>query len=211
MTYMTRALSLWILWVAFLGIPGFAEEPVHFFQIQPSTITLPEQGIRKGYAILTEKARYNFFPPADSALEVDTKARKLKLTPVDHKCTITLQITTNDVALLKEPQQTTLHDLVQRRYTNDVTQALMFYTGIGPGWSFDVEQVSTNRTRLITRVAFFPMPDGLGEATFTTPKSLYQEQRFRFSNLFGSLIVTSGTPSGGLRRPNPGRAQEISR
>jgi len=204
-------------WIAIILITAFcgidlhaADEQPHIFKVYPTVTKMLEGGTMNGYGIMTESFHLNFFPPGECLLETDTRSRRLKLTPVDHKCVITFQMTTNDPALLQEPRQLKLHEMVQARYTNSVTYGLQVFTGIAPGCSFDVEFISTNKMRMITRTAFIPVPNGIAEATLTCAKPIFEEQRFRFARMLGSLQVTDENP-GGLRRPNRGKEQTPSR
>ena len=68
-----------------------------------------------------------------------------------------------------------------------------------------MEQTTTNKTRLTTRVAFIPFQRGIVEASLTASATNFPKLQFQLSQLLGSLQI--GSPqAGALKRsqhPSP--------
>ncbi len=166
------------------------------FQLFKTYTPMPDCPPAKSFTLVTEDRQVTFIPPADSAVKMFYEKREVWVTYPDDRCLVKLAVSTNSPALVRSGYTNELHQLLEKRYPDaDVGPATFCYNSCSPGYFFDIQQYTAYKTKLITRLAFVPVPDGMLEISVTSSEAKFRLQQFALYPLLSSLHV---------ERPNPG-------
>jgi len=160
------------------------------------TRELPERGVFPEYVMITPGSRISVLAPMNSLAEPDPEARKLKFQLPGYAGTIVLEVVTNYLGPVTLDNQPELLQLLQNRFPNATIRPLgVAHAGSDRGLTFDIERVTQYNTRLITRLAFISIPDGMLEASLTASHYSFPSVERTFTTFLGCVQIREAPPN----------------
>jgi hypothetical protein len=188
----TKAAGL-LLVSAWLPVSQAAED----YRFFPQPVLIPERGEVTGYVLVLGTNRFSFLPPPKWQVTYEAAEHRAVLRPQDLQASMTFKITLTNSPGAKPPDKEALRQrALEASPEGRIIREMPCHTYGLSGFSFDLERVAGNRTRLLTRQAYVPCPGGLLEFTLTTPAEKFAKFRPIFSNLMTSFEMDLPGPRG---------------
>lgn len=155
------------------------------FDLKVEKVELPEMGTVTRCHLTTEKGSYSFRPPFNWRIEVDPSAKQLNLTSPDTtRLVVSYMVRDSEPATNDSPRSG--REMVIQRYPN--AKILGEAPGYGSeGMAFDLEQVSSGGTVVLSRVVYRRMKDELIEFHLTARADRFHDSTFSLLTLLGTF------------------------
>ena len=176
-------------------LSGVAAKAQDTFQLLKTYTPVPDCPPAKSLTLVTDDHQVTFIPPENSVVKPYYEKRELWITYPDDRCLLKLLVSTNNAELVRSGYTNELRKLLEQRYpAAEVAPAAVCHTGCSLGYSFDIQQYTAYKTKIITRLAFVPVPAGMLELSVTSSEAKFGLQQFALARLLSSLHA---------ERPNP--------
>lgn len=182
--------------VCFLLFLGLAVRAQDTFQLLKTYTPVPDCPPAKSMTLVTDERQITFIPPENSIVKPYYEKQELWFTYPDDRCLLKLAVSTNSAELLKNGYTNELQKLVQKRYPDaEVGPATLCHCHHSIGLSFDIQQVTAYKTRMTTRLAFVPVPNGMLEVSLRSTEARFPSQQCALSRLLGWMRVERSNPA----------------
>jgi hypothetical protein len=182
---------LWIcLGLVCSGAAARAEEEA--FRLVTRKSTIHEAGEVVSFLILADGREFSFLPPPgwQSRVEED-RGRRLNFTAADGAARIDIELHGHAEGEAADPDRDGAREFIAGQYPGGtILREYTCYASELKGVAFDLERTAANGTRVRTRVALIPYPEGRMRVDLTTAEHLFEGHRLAHANLVTSLQVT---------------------
>jgi hypothetical protein len=179
-------LSIALLLGCCLASPDSADE----FRLYTQPLVIPERGAVKSYVLQTSKARFSFLPPLNWAVKENTTTKEVVMMARNLITSIRFKIADAAPEATKEARVAQWRQAILENYPDGkITAEFPCYTSKVEGTALDLERISANKTKVFTRLAFIPLPDGRVEFDLTTTSGDLADMRLAFGNFLTSFRV----------------------
>jgi hypothetical protein len=173
--------------------PLHAQQPR--FQLLKTYVRLPEMRPQASFTLLTYDQQITFIPARESTVQM-REFGEVQFSFKDDRCVMKLRITTNSPALASPGSWEQLRNDVQARYPDSVVSApAIFNSSCKPGCVFKIEQPTPLKTKLLTRLAFVPLQDGMMEVSISAAAPKFEAQQVFFNYFANSITVERPDPT----------------
>jgi hypothetical protein len=192
----TRFLPVCLVILALQATAGKcpAGEMLH---LTSKTLPLPEGGASlHACELRTDELDFFFIPPASWSQKFKAQENEVSYLSPQNDSYIKFSINWTKKGELVPLKSEFLRDYIQTKYTGaSIMEEFPCYTGSQPGIAFQLEQVTANSKKALTRLAFVPFPGGWLEFRLTTTADLFPKHELAFSALVSSFRYTLRTNS----------------
>lgn len=182
--------------VCFLLLLGLAAKAQDTFQLLKTYTPVPDSPPARSMTLVTDERQITFIPPEHSIVKPYYEKQELWITYPDDRCLLKLAVSTNSAELLRSGYTNELRKLIQKRYPDaEVGQATLCHCHNSLGLSFDIQELTAYKTRMTTRLAFVPVPNGMLEVSLRSTEARFPSQQCALSRLLGRLRVERSNPA----------------
>jgi hypothetical protein len=180
-------LSAGLLYGCCLAAPDTTNE----FRLHTRQTVIHERGPVTSYLLQTSQARFSFLPPMNWAVKENATTREVVMmsrnliTSIRFKIIEAAPEATTKEARVAQWRQTVLENYPDGK----IAAEFPCYTGKIEGTALDLERIAANKTKVFSRLAFIPLPDGRVEFDLTTTGGNLAETRLAFGNFLTSFRV----------------------
>ena len=179
-------LSIGLLQGCCLAAPDPAEE----FRLYTRPLVISERGKVTSYVLETSKARFSFLPPLNWAVKENATTKEVVMMARSLITSIRFKIVEAAPEATKEARVAQWRQTVQENHPDGkITAEFPCYTGKVEGTALDLERIAANKTKVFTRLAFIPLPEGRVEFDLTTTSGNLADTRLAFGNFLTSFRV----------------------
>jgi hypothetical protein len=182
--------------VCLLLLLGLAARAQDTFQLLKTYTPVPDSPPARSMTLVTEDRQITFIPPENSIVKPYHEKQELWITYPDDRCLLKLAVSTNSAELLKSGYTNELRKLVQKRYPDAaVGEATLCHCHHSLGLSFDIQEFTAYKTKMTTRLAFVPVPNGMLEVSLRSTEARFPSQQCALSRLLGWMRVERSNPA----------------
>jgi hypothetical protein len=158
------------------------------FRLFTRPLDIPERGTVISYVLHTADAEFRFLPPVDWVVQENATTRTVVMMARNLTTSISFKIVETGSEARADTNQ--WRNAISEKYPDaKILAEFPCYTGSGGGTAFDLERKAANKSRLLTRLAFVPIPGGTVEFNLTAPAGKLDELHLAFGNLLTSFRV----------------------
>lgn len=160
------------------------------FRLFTRPLNIPERGIVTSYVLHTAEAEFRFLPPADWVVQENATTRTVVMMARNLTTSISFKIVeAGSEAGARAGTNQWRNAILEKFPDARILAEFPCYTGSGEGTAFDLERKAANKSKILTRFAFVPIPGGTVEFNLTAPVGKLDELHFVFGNLLTSFRV----------------------
>ena len=187
--------ALVLLSVGLLHPGGLASAaPTNEFRLAMRPLIIPERGTVTSYLLQTSRGRFSFLPPLNWVVKEKATTREVVMMARNLTTSIRFKIVEGTPEPTMEARVARWRQAMSESYPDGrITAEFPCYTSKIAGVALDLERVAPNKTKLFTRLAFVPLPDGHVEFELTTTSGEPADTRLVLGNVLTSFRVESGT------------------
>lgn len=179
-------LSIGLLYGCCLAAPDATNE----FQLYTQPLVIPERNPATSYVLQTSAARFSFLPPRNWAVKENATKKEVVMMARNLITSIRFKIVEAAPEATKEARVAQWRQTVQENHPDGtITAEFPCYTSKVEGTALDLERIAPNKTKVFTRLAFIPLPDGRVEFDLTTTSADLADTRLAFGNFLTSFRV----------------------
>jgi hypothetical protein len=179
-------LSIGLLHGCCLASPDATNE----FRFYTRPLVIPERGPVTSYVLQTSKARFSFLPPLNWAVKENATTKEVVMMARNLITSIRFKIVEAAPETTKEARVAQWRQTAQENHPDGkITAEFPCYTSKVEGTALDLERIAPNKTKVFTRLAFIPLPDGRVEFDLTTTGGDLANTRLAFGNFLTSFRV----------------------
>ena len=165
-------------------------EPQDEFRLYTRPLVISERGTVTSYVLQTSKARFAFLPPSKWAVKENATTKEVVMMARNLITSIRFKIVEAEPETTKEARVAQWRQTVQENHPDGkITAEFPCYTSKVEGTALDLERIAPNNTKVFTRLAFIPLPDGRVEFDLTTTGGNLANTRLAFGNFLTSFRV----------------------
>ena|SRR5436190_1117331 len=162
------------------------------FRLYTRPLIIPERNPATSYVLQTSTARFSFLPPRNWAVKENATTKEVVMMARNLITSIRFKIVEAEPGATKEARVAQWRQTVQQNHPDgNITAEFPCYTGKVEGTALDLERIAPNKTKVFTRLAFIPLPDGRVEFDLTTSSGDLADTRLAFGNFLTSFRVES--------------------
>ena len=167
-----------------------APEPPEEFRLYKRPLVISERGTVTSYVLQTSKARFSFLPPLNWAVKENAKTKEVVMMARNLITSIRFKIVEAEPEATKEAQVAQWRQAVMENHPDGkITAEFPCYTSKVEGTALDLERIAPNKTKVFTRLAFIPLPEGRVEFNLTTTAGNLADTRLAFGHFLTSFHV----------------------
>jgi hypothetical protein len=167
-----------------------ADVTTNQFRLHTRPVTIPERRPVIGYVLQTHNARYSFLPPRNWAVKENPATKEVVMMARNLITSIRFKIVEAEPETTKEARDAQWRQAVREKHPDaKIIAEFPCYTGRVEGTALDLERIAPNKTKVHTRLAFIPLPEGRVEFDLTTTGGDLADTRLAFGNLLTSFRV----------------------
>jgi len=160
------------------------------FRLYTRPLVIPERSPLNSYVLQTSTARFSFLPPMNWAVKENAAKKEVVMMARNLITSIRFKIVEAAPEATKEAQTAQWRQTVQDNHPDGkIIEEFPCYTGKVEGTALDLERIAANKTKVFTRLAFIPLPDGRVEFDLTTTGGDLAETRLAFGHFLTSFGV----------------------
>jgi hypothetical protein len=179
-------LSIGLLHVCCLASSDATNE----FRLYTRPLVIPERDPVTSYVLQTSTARFSFLPPRNWAVKENTTKKEVVMMARNLITSIRFKIVETAPEATKEARVAQWRQTVQENHPDGkIIAEFPCYTSKVEGTALDLERIAPNKTKVFTRLAFIPLPDGRVEFDLTTTSADLADTRLAFGNFLTSFRV----------------------
>jgi len=179
-------LSIGLLCGCCLASPDSTNE----FRLSTQPLVIPERNPVTSYVLQTSKASFSFLPPRNWAVKENATTKEVVMMARNLITSIRFKIVEANPEASKEARVAQWREAVLEKYPDGkITAEFPCYTSKVEGTALDLERISANKTKVFTRLAFIPLPEGRAEFDLTTTSVDLVDTRLAFGNFLTSFRV----------------------
>ena len=179
-------LSIGLLHVCCLASSDATNE----FRLYTRPLVIPERDPVTSYVLQTSTARFSFLPPRNWAVKENATKKEVVMMARNLITSIRFKIVETAPEATKEARVAQWRQTVQENHPDGkITAEFPCYTSKVEGTALDLERIAPNKTKVFTRLAFIPLPDGRVEFDLTTTSADLADTRLAFGNFLTSFRV----------------------
>jgi hypothetical protein len=158
------------------------------FRLYTRPLTIPDRGVVTSYVLQTAEGEFRFLPPPDWVVQENATTRTVVMMARNLTTSISFKIVEADSEAGGRADTNRWKNVISERFPDaKILGEFPCYTGSGEGTAFDLERKGANKAKVLTRLAFVPMPVGTAEFNLTTPAGKLDELHLAFGNLLTSF------------------------
>jgi hypothetical protein len=184
-----------ILWLAvpllaLAQVTAQEEKSAQPFTISQREISQREIGTKTLTTVETLSRRFLFEPPRNAKLTVISNELRLAWVADDRVTAFNFRLFTNSVARAEAGQNSGVPESLHDRFPNmRNVEDFPCYSAFGPGRGFDVHCVVDGKFKTTTRLARFPLGDGLAEFEVTCPEDQFAQRQMELNRILNSFQI----------------------
>ncbi len=179
-------LSIGLLHCCCLASPEATNE----FRLVTRPLVMPERNPVTSYVLQTSTASFSFLPPRNWVVKENATTREVVMMARNLITSIRFKIVEATPEATKEAHVAQWKQTVQENHPDGkITAEFPCYTSKVEGTALDLERIAPNKTKVFTRLAFIPIPDGRVEFDLTTTSVDLADTRLAFGNFLTSFRV----------------------
>jgi hypothetical protein len=159
------------------------------FSLAQRVVNIPESGLRTNLVFATPTRRFVFEPPRDAKLSIVTSELRLVWVTRDLATAFHFRLLTNAMARSEAGQKSGWPNSLRERFPGRAFEEFPCYNQTGEGRGFDLHYVVDEKFRLATRLARFPLDDGIVEFEVTCPESQFAQRQMELSRIINSFAI----------------------
>jgi len=186
-----RRPGLVLLSIGFLhGYCLAAPDATNEFRLYTRPLSIPERNPATSYVLQTSISCFSFLPPRNWAVKENTTTKEVVMMARNLITSIRFKIVEAVPETTKEARVAQWRQTVQENHPDGkITAEFPCYTSKVEGTALDLERTAPNQTKVFTRLAFIPVPEGRVEFDLTTTSADLAETRLAFGNFLTSFRV----------------------
>lgn len=158
------------------------------FRLYTRPLAIPERSPATSYVLQTSTARFSFLPPRNWAVKENATTKEVVMMARNLITSIRFKIVEAEPEATMEARVAQWRQAVQESHPDGkITAEFPCYTGKVEGVALDLERFTPNKTKVFTRLAFIPLPDGRVEFDLTTTGGDLADTRLAFGNFLTSF------------------------
>src|SRR6185295_13324436 len=151
------------------------------FRLYTQPLVMAERSPMTSYVLQTASARFSFLPPQNWAVKENATTKEVVMMARNLITSIRFKIVEAGPEATKEARVAQWRQTVQENHPDGkITAEFPCYTSKIEGTALDLERIAANKTKVFTRLAFIPLPDGRVEFDLTTTSSDLADTRLAF-------------------------------
>jgi hypothetical protein len=179
-------LSIGLLHVCCLASSDATNE----FRLYTRPLVIPERDPVTSYVLQTSTASFSFLPPRNWAIKENATKKEVVMMARNLITSIRFKIVETAPEATKEARVAQWRQTVQENHPDGkIIAEFPCYTSRVEGTALDLERIAPNKTKVFTRLAFIPLPDGRVEFDLTTTSADLADTRLAFGNFLTSFRV----------------------
>ena len=160
------------------------------FRLFTRPLNIPERGIVTSYVLHTAEGEFRFLPPVDWVVQESATTRTVVMMARNLTTSISFKIVEAGSEAGGAASTNRWRNAISEKYPDaKILAEFPCYTGSGGGTAFDLERKAANKSKVLTRLAFVPIPGGTVEFNLTAPAGKLDELHLAFGNLLTSFRV----------------------
>jgi len=167
-----------------------APERTNEFRLYTRPLVIQERGTVTSYVLQTPITRFAFLPPLNWVVKENPTTQEVVMMARNLITSIRFKIVEATPEATMEARVAQWRQTVLEKYPDGrITAELPCYTSKIEGAALDLERTAPNNTKVFTRLAFIPLPDGRVEFDLTTTSGNLAETRLAFANFLTTFRV----------------------